>query len=226
VASRYELSEVQWERIKDRLPGRVEHVGRTAADNRQFVNAVLWVLRTGARWHDLPERYGKYKSVHARFMRWARSGVWERIFADLVADKKNRYPDDRLDHRPSASAGGGRPQKRGSEDPALGRSRGGLSTKIHLLADEAGLPVDFRITPGQAAEYAQDISLLEGREAEAVIADRGYDSAEIVAKVESLGAVAVIPPRRHRKQPRSYDRELYKGVSSIHNWSFLGLVLL
>jgi transposase len=91
VASRYELSEVQWERIKDTLPGRVEHVGRTAVDNRQFVNGVFWVLRSGARWHDLPERYGKYKSVHTRFMRWARAGVWERIFADLVRDKKNQY---------------------------------------------------------------------------------------------------------------------------------------
>jgi transposase len=91
VASRYELSEAQWERIKNRLPGRVEHVGRTAADNRQFVNGVLWVLRSGARWHDLPQRYGKYKSVHTRFMRWARAGVWEGIFADRVADKKNQY---------------------------------------------------------------------------------------------------------------------------------------
>ena len=88
---RYELSEAQWQRIRDTLPGRLEHVGRTAADNRLFVNAVLWVLRSGARWHDLPERYGKYKSVHAGFMRWARSGVWERIFADLVRDKKNFY---------------------------------------------------------------------------------------------------------------------------------------
>lgn len=91
MASRYELSDVQWERIKGGLPWRVEHVGRTATDNRLSVNAVLWVLRTGARWHDLPERYGKYKSVPARFMRWARSGVWERIFADLVADRKNQY---------------------------------------------------------------------------------------------------------------------------------------
>jgi transposase len=62
--SRYELSDLQWEKIKDFLPGRKESVGRTAADNRLFVNGVLWVLRSGARWADLPERYGKYKSVH------------------------------------------------------------------------------------------------------------------------------------------------------------------
>jgi transposase len=97
----------------------------------------------------------------------------------------------------------------------MGRSRGGLSTKIHLLADEAGLPVAFRITAGQAAEYAQAIRLLEGRQAEAVIADKGYDSSEIVAKIESLGAVAVIPSRRHWKQPRSYDRDLYKQRNRI-----------
>ena len=89
--SRYELSDLQWETIKNFLPGRKESVGRTAADNRLFVNGVLWVLRSGARWHDLPERYGKYKSVHKRFVRWAHSGVWERVFRALVRDKKNQY---------------------------------------------------------------------------------------------------------------------------------------
>ena len=88
---RYELSEVQWEKIKDILPGRVESVGRTAADNRVFVNGVLWVLRSGAHWHDLPERYGKYKSLHKRFSRWAATGVWEKIFHELLCDRKNQY---------------------------------------------------------------------------------------------------------------------------------------
>ena len=88
---RYELSDVQWERIKDLLPGRLESVGRTAADNRVFVNGVLWVLRSGALWHDLPERYGKYKSVHKRFIRWANSGVWEKVFHEIVRDRKNQY---------------------------------------------------------------------------------------------------------------------------------------
>jgi putative transposase len=88
---RYELSDVQWGRIERLLPGRSDTVGRTAADNRVFVNGVLWVLRSGARWHDLPERDGKYKSVHKRFIRWARSGVWEKVFHELVGDRKNQY---------------------------------------------------------------------------------------------------------------------------------------
>lgn len=88
---RYELSDVQWKRIKDFLPGRADSVGRTAADNRIFVNGVLWVLRSGAHWHDLPERYGKYKSLHKRFSRWAASGVWEKVFHELVRDRKNQY---------------------------------------------------------------------------------------------------------------------------------------
>src|SRR5947209_13812570 len=91
MASRYELNEKQWNRIADLLPGRTETVGRTAADNRVFVNGVLWVLRSGARGSDLPERYGKYKSVHKRFARWAASGVWERIFRTLTQDTQNEY---------------------------------------------------------------------------------------------------------------------------------------
>jgi transposase len=66
-------------------------LGRTAVDNRLFINAVLRMLRSEARWHDLPERDHKYKSLYARFMRWARSSARERIFADLVRDKKNFY---------------------------------------------------------------------------------------------------------------------------------------
>jgi transposase len=91
MVSRYELNEGQWGRIANLLPGRKETVGRTAADNRVFVNGVLWVLRSGARWSDLPERYGKYKSVHKRFARWAVSGVWDRMFRTLTQDASNEY---------------------------------------------------------------------------------------------------------------------------------------
>ena len=88
---RYELSEAQWRRLEPLLPGRLGTVGRPAENNRQFVNGVLWVIRSGMRWADLPERYGKHKSVHKRFIRWAENGVWDRLFDDLVRDCKNPY---------------------------------------------------------------------------------------------------------------------------------------
>jgi len=88
---RYELSQEQWDRIAPLLSGKVGDPGRTGEDNRLFVNGVLWVLRSGARWSDLPERYGKYKSVHKRFTRWAVAGVWERVFQALTKDRDNDY---------------------------------------------------------------------------------------------------------------------------------------
>ncbi len=88
---RYELGDRQWDRIAPMLPGKASDPGRTASDNRLFVNGVLWVLRSGARWSDLPERYGKFKTVHKRFTRWARAGVWETVFAMLSRDRDNAY---------------------------------------------------------------------------------------------------------------------------------------
>ncbi len=91
MAKRYELSDEQWHRIADLVPGKAGDPGRSGVDNRRFVNGVLWVLRSGAHWHDLPRRYGKYKSVHKRFTRWAKAGVWERVFDSLTADPDNEY---------------------------------------------------------------------------------------------------------------------------------------
>jgi transposase len=91
MIKRYELSQSQWERIERLLPGKMEDPGRSGRDNRLFVHGVLWVLRSGARWSDLPERYGKWKSVHKRFTRWAKAGVWEKVFGSLLKDPKNDY---------------------------------------------------------------------------------------------------------------------------------------
>ena len=88
---RYELSGSQWRNIRGFLPGRLGSVGVTAKDNRNFVNGVLWVLRSGAEWKNLPVGYGKWKSVHKRFTRWAKGGVWKRIFQVLLADTENTY---------------------------------------------------------------------------------------------------------------------------------------
>ncbi len=91
MTQRYELTEAQWQQIKDLLPGKAGDRGRTAADNRTFVNGCLWVLRSGAYWCHLPERYGNWKSTHKRFTRWARAGVWEEVFEVLTSDPRNDY---------------------------------------------------------------------------------------------------------------------------------------
>src|SRR5262245_33970162 len=78
---RYALRDDQWDRMKDLLPGREGHVGVTARDNRLFVEAVLYRYRAGIPWRDLPERFGEWKQVHTRFSRWAKTGVWKRIFS-------------------------------------------------------------------------------------------------------------------------------------------------
>ena len=88
---RYALHDDQWERIEDLLPGRKGHVGTNAKDNRLFVEAVLWRYRSGAPWRDLPERFGDWNNTHRRFSRWAKTGVWERIFKHLAADPDNEY---------------------------------------------------------------------------------------------------------------------------------------
>jgi transposase len=76
---RHELTDEQWERIKDHLPGKASDPGRTARDNRLFVNAVIYQLKTGVAWEDLPGRFGKPNSVWKRFDRWCAKGVWERV---------------------------------------------------------------------------------------------------------------------------------------------------
>ena len=88
---RFGLRDDQWERIKDLLPGREGAVGVTAADNRLFIKAVLYRYRTGMPWRDRPERFGDGQKLHRRFSRWAKSGVWERVFQHLAADADNEY---------------------------------------------------------------------------------------------------------------------------------------
>src|SRR5208283_4635260 len=88
---RYALRDDQWDRIRDILPGREGHVGGTAPDNRLFVEAVLFRFRAGIPWRDMPERFGDWKIVYQRFNRWAKSGVFERVFKLLASDHDNEY---------------------------------------------------------------------------------------------------------------------------------------
>jgi transposase len=85
------LTDVQWTRIAPLLPGKEGDPGRSGENNRLFLEAVLWIVRTGAPWRDLPESFGKWPSVWKRFRRWALKGVFERVFRALSGDPDFEY---------------------------------------------------------------------------------------------------------------------------------------
>ena len=101
-------------------------------------------------------------------------------------------------------------RKRGQKNQALGRSRGGFTTKIHALCDALGNPIRFILTGGERNDCTQALDLLEGVSGQAVLADKGYDAGYIVEVAEIMGALVVIPPKSNRKVQREYDRDLYK----------------
>ena len=197
MVKRYELTDAQWQRIAALLPGKASDPGRTAADNRLFVNGVLWVLRSGAHWRDLPERYGKWKTVHKRFTRWAKSGVVGARVRRPHHRSRQPIPDARHHPGPRPPAGGHR--KRGDQNQALGRSRGGLTTKIHMLADALGRPLRFILTGGQVHDIITAPALLEGLEGGAVIADKAYDSNALRQMIADTGMPPSSPRTRSRK---------------------------
>lgn len=206
---RYGLRDDQWERIKDFLPGREGHVGGTAADNRLFVEAVLYRYRAGIPWRDLPARFGDWKNKHRRLRRWCESGVIERIFRPLAADRDNAYLmiDSTIvrAHQPSAGA-----LKKGGTDQAIGRSRGGLTTKIHVICDALGNPVELALTPGQDADITQAEPLMENIDPDAFFADRAYDANRLIDRLTERGITPVIPSRRNRTTQRDTDFALYR----------------
>jgi transposase len=84
TSHRHDMTDQVWKNISPHLPGKVGDWGGIAKDNRRFVNAVMWIFRTGAPWRDLPPSYGGWSNTHRRFIRWRDKGVWERLLAELI----------------------------------------------------------------------------------------------------------------------------------------------
>lgn len=135
VLDRLILRDDQWQRMSLHIIGDERTRGSPGLDNRMFVEAVLWIMRTGSPWRDLPDVFGDWNSIFRRFSRWSHKGVWWRLFA-AMSDDPDFVPDRRFNHHSRSSARLGR--KKGAEDQALGRSRGGLSTKIHMAVHGLG----------------------------------------------------------------------------------------
>ena len=139
-----------WGRLAPLLPPRKPWTGRPALDRRRFLEAVLWLARTGAPWRDLPAELMNWRTAWRRLQRWTVAGVWKRVVDALRAMApdagREAHMLDSSVIRAHAHAAGAR---RAAGGQALGRSRGGFSTKLHLRCDGRGRPVAFHLTGGQ-----------------------------------------------------------------------------
>ncbi|MET7609262.1 IS5 family transposase [Streptomyces avermitilis] len=246
---RGELTNAAWRWIAPLLPGASRR-GRPWRDHRQVINGVLWRLRTGTPWRDLPERYGPSQTVYERFARWEVDGTWAKLLEhiqirdDAIGAVKWTVSVDSTIARAHQHAAGARKEKTSvgneSEDPAraaasqaLGRSRGGLTTKVHLACDGRGLPLAVVITPGNVNDSTVFDTVMNAlrvpragagrprRRPEAVLADKAYSSRAIRQALRGRAIRAVIPERSDQKanrvrrgqaggRPPAFDRDLYK----------------
>ena len=213
------LRDDQWERLKAFVPGGRKGKRGPRTDNRRFLNALLWMARSGGRWRDLPERLGDYETVKRRYYRWIEMGVLDAILAALAREADLEWLMIEFDHRAGASARCRRsPAKRGADAQGLGRSRGGLSTKIHAAGDALGNPVRLIGSPGQRNDIAFAHELVEGFAPDVTIADKGYDADHLCDRIAESGGQPVIPPKRNRTFKRPYDAELYKERNIIERF--------
>jgi transposase len=140
---RYELSDYEWTAIKPMLPNKPRGIRRV--NDRRVLNGIFWVLRSGAPWRDLPETYGPRTTCYNRFVRWRRAGVWDQIMDALTAghDAAVQMIDTSVVrvHQHGACIADNNHQD-------MGRSRGGLTSKIHAVVDTNGLPVHLALTLG------------------------------------------------------------------------------
>jgi transposase len=208
MADRLVLSDGQWARIAPHVIGDHRSPGTSGRDNRLFVEAVLWIARTGAPWRDLPDSFGNANSIFRRFSRWSKKGVWQRLFAAVSDDPDFEYLilDSTIVRAHQHAAGA----RKAAGDQAIGRSRGGLSTKIYAAVRGLGCPVRLILTAGQRGDAPQAAALLGDDRPAAVLADAAYDADHFRTRVAAAGAIAVIPNNPSRASKRPFDKALYK----------------
>lgn len=201
VQRRYELSDEQWDKIKTYFERKK---GRPYKNLRNTLNGMVWILRSGASWRDLPSRYGDWNAVYKNFSKWQEQGLFDTIFKDLISDCDLHVVSiDSTIVKVHQDAGS-------KKKELIGKSRGGNTTKIHVATDTSGKPVEIILTAGQSHDITVAEDLIENLKPENILADTAYDSNKFRDKVKSMGAEACIKPSRNRKAVIPFDKEKYK----------------
>jgi transposase len=213
-----ELSDAQYRQIESCLPTQR---GNVTLDNRHVLNAILYVAEQGCKWRGLPTRFGNWHTIYTRMNRWVKSGVLDRVFAQLQQAQIIRIKIEAVALDSTIVKvhpdGMGGVTKNGPQ--AIGQSRGGWTTKIHLVAANARTALTFALSPGQAHDAPEGRKLLQrfGRRSRPtpLLMDRAYEGDETRQMAVESGYVPVVPPKHNRRTPWEYDRDLYKRRNEI-----------
>lgn len=203
----------KFNRIRRHLPPQKS---RRRINDRFVLSAIFWVIATGASWRQVPKFYGKWTTIYSRFKRWSKLGIFEKIFHCFTkrVDKNCFAMIDSTYvkvHRTSASMA--------CKDSIrnIGRSHGGLTTKIHLLCNEYGLPIDFLITGGDVHDVKPAPELIIRNKMKGLIADKAYGSVRIRKLLFKLKRKACIPAKCNAKIKIPHDLAVYKKRHRIEN---------
>ena len=212
-----EITEEQYALIKDSLPVQRGNVSLT---NLQVLNAILYVAEQGCKWRGLPKRFGRWHTIYVRMNRWAKNGVLDRVFEQLQLEQIVRIRIEAISldstsvkvHPDGTGALEKGPQ-------AIGKSRGGWNTKIHMVAADARTAIVFALSPGHDHDAPHGRALLEELgpmpEGLPLLMDRAYEGNETRQLALDLGMIPVVPPKSNRLHPWDYDRAIYKKRNEI-----------
>src|ERR1700751_4043286 len=213
-----EITEEHYAGIKDSLPVQRGNVSLT---NLQVLNAILYVAEQGCKWRGLPKRFGRWHTIYMRMSRWAKNGVLDRVFEQMQLEQIVRIRDRSLLPRLHFGEGSSRRNRRFKKNgpQAIGKSRGGWNTKIHMVAADARTAIVFALSPGHDHDAPHGRALLEELgpmpEGLPLLMDRAYEGNETRQLVLELGMIPVVPPKSNRLHPWDYDHALYKKRNEI-----------
>jgi len=181
-----------------------------------MVEGIFYVLRTAIAWRDMPACYGPWNSVYTRWRRWCALGLWQEILRLLSrhAVGRIRFIDGshiKLHQFGTNPAGGQNAQ-------AIGRTKGGLNTKLCALVEGHGRLMGAVVAPGQIYEVEAAAPLLDALKNVLLVGDKGFDADALREKLLEQGCLASIPPRSGRRAPAWYHRGFYRQRHKIENF--------